>query len=136
MNSSAGGSYLRYTIAVGAGDDFEVFAQIRLRWLRIDLLRPNWCGRSGLGLDDAILCFATFVRFVSCLILFSQLQSDHHHYPRQSPQLLLIIHRHCIDYHYQRHPDGNVTIAVFYFHQTRLNQQKQFKDAGCPRIRH
>ena len=80
----------------------------------------------------------TFVRFVSCLILFSQLQSDHHRYLRLSLHRLLIIHSHYLDFHHQQHLiddeyDANVTIAVFYFRQTRLNQQRLFKDAGCPR---
>ena len=83
----------------------------------------------------------TFVRFVSCLILFSQPQSDHHRYPRPSPQLLLIFLCHLLDFRHQLHPfddeyDANFTIAVFYFHQTRLNQQRLFKDAGCQRTRH
>ena len=82
----------------------------------------------------------TFVRFVSCLILFSQLQSDHHRYLRLSLQRLLIIRVHCLNYHREWHPIddeyyANVTIAVFYFRQTRLNQQRLFKDAGCPRPR-
>ena len=88
-----------------------------------------------------IPCFVTFVRFVGCLILFSQLQSDHHRYPGQSPPLLLI-HRHCNHHdHYRRqHPfdaaDANLTIAVFNSRQTRLNQQRLFMGAGCPRTHH
>lgn len=82
----------------------------------------------------------TFVRFVSCLILFSQLQSDHHRYLTLSLRRLLIIHLHCIDYHRERHPiddefDANFTIAVFYFRQTRLNLQRLFKGASCPHPR-
>ena len=95
-----------------------------------------------------IPCFVatTFVLFVGCLILFSQLQSDHHRYLGQSPLLLLIILRHCNHPpHYYQHyrwrsafdvVDANLTIAVFNFRQTRLNQQRLFKGAGCPRTHH